>query len=601
MRYNDGVNERWRGPVVALAVLGAGLAVRTFRARTTPHLSASGGSARVPGPPAFGLREASREAGLLNTHAKLRVHGSLRNIEPLLATIGGAAAAVVDYDGDGFQDVFLTNTERGVANRLYRNTGDGRFVERTEEAGLAEANAQAGAVRALFFDADFDGDPDLFLQTSWCPKFYRNDGGRFVDRTAASGLTRCAYAFASNVLDYDGDGDLDLFVGEFYRQVNLLDPERYDFMWENGSAARNGGPLKVYRNDGGGRFTPVDGDLGIRVRGFTMALGVYDLRGSGRRDLYVAADYGGDALFLNEGGGRFVDATERIPKGNSHSGMSAEIAEVDPSGEPFVFVTDDHSPGRDPAHNVLWRFGRGGAFENVGLARGVGACGFSWGAKFVDLDNDGLLDLFVSNGLLSANPHRHYEFEMDVLVGTRGRSTTVDPRGWPPMEDSSLSGFQEDCVFRNTGAGFEDVTARTGVRGDLSDGRGVAAIDVLGDGAMSLVVANQGQPLRFYRNAPPAGNAWIGFDLRGAAPNRDAWGARVEVRLHDGRRLTRRLHPANGFLSQSDPRLHFGLGPGARIAGVRVTWPRGATRDLGAPRPGRYHLVREDAGGAPRP
>jgi hypothetical protein len=171
-----------------------------------------------------------------------------------------------------------------------------------------------------------------------------------------------------------------------------------------------------------------------------------------------------------------------------------------------------------------------------------------------------------------------------------------DARSWPPMADASMDGYQQKCVFWNRGDRFENVVAGTGMKLDFSDGRGLAVIDYLNDGGSSLVASSVGQPARLYRDEPAPGNAWIGFRLRGTRSNRDAFGAEVTIRLRGGRTLARQLQPANGFQSQSDGRLHFGLGPAPAIESAAVRWPSGTRQELGAPAPGRYHDVVEPRG-----
>ncbi len=552
---------------------------------------------RPPAAPALGAPfdfvEAAAAAGLSFTPGKFEPHPSLTNIAPRLGSLG-VSVAVVDFDSDGRPDVFVANPRRGGANRLFRNRGDGTFTDVAAGAGLARAAGAAGSMRAVFFDSRNDGNKDLLLTTTSGAVFLKNTGGRFMDETARSGLGHRGFSYASNVIDYDGDGFLDVVIADYFKPTDFIRPRDYDFMPDSAVAADNGGPIVVYHNERDGTFSRVEGNLGIESRGWTLAVGVYDLRGSGRRDLYFATDFNSDQIYFNEGGGRFSSGSGLVADKYSRNGMSAEIADVDNDGRAAVFVTNIHAPPYSLGRNMLWKWDPRGRFVDQAAAAGVGECGWSWGAKFLDLDNDGLQDLIVSNGYISADRKRDYWYESG-LMGAAAGVISRDARNWPPMGNASLGGYQKKCVYRNAGWGFEDVTDRTAWASDLSDGRGLAAIDHLSDGSLSVIEANEGQPLRFYRNAAPGKNRWIGFQLTGVRSGRDAFGARVEVRL-EGKTLSRELQPANGFMAQSDSRLHFGLGSHPRPREVLIRWPSGIEQRLENPALDRYHPVTEPSG-----
>lgn len=584
--------------LLTASLLAGGYFYQRWSYRHTPHASGAAVHPSAGFPLPFSLKESAREAGLVHRNELFEPAAKLRNIAPLIGAIAGASVSVADIDGDGWMDVYATSSKIGSVNRLFLNNHDGTFREAGAKLGLAAVNDKSGSLKALFFDADNDGRKDLLLLTTYCPKFFHQRAdGTFEDRTATSGFDKCAFATASNVIDYDRDGYLDVVIGQHFKDVDLSDPKSYDFMWENGSYSANGGSIDFYHNEKGKGFKRVPGSFGVPSRGWSFSIGAYDLRDTGRQDLYFAMTHGNDQLFLNDGGGKFRDLTKRIPKGDSHSAMSTEIGDVDNDGKPFVMVTDDFEPGRDPSLNFLWKSAEKEEFHNRSVVKGVDHCGFAWGSKFVDLDNDGRLDLVVANGFLSESPNFDYRYIMDSLVGGGSRKITADPRVWPPMNDASIEGFQEACVFYNKDGRFVDVSYDTPFLGDLDDERGVAAGDFRNSGTQDFLMAVRGGALKYYRVAPPAENRWIGFALTGTRSNRDAVGSRVTVRLKDGRVLRRELEPANGFLSQSDGRVHFGLGPGAEIESVEVRWPLGLTRTYKNLAPGRYHALKEGAAG----
>ena len=612
---------RWLGPLTAALVLGLGsVALRREKPPVAlpsppPPVAAplSPPAARTPKPPPaaapvpsprapkpltapvvgkgrgpFDFVDVSASAGLKFVHQKGSFPAALANVAPWLASIG-AAAAVTDFDGDGRMDLYFTSTAPGSQNALYRNNGDGTFTDVAAKAGLADVNKQQGSTRPLFFDFDDDGDQDLVLNTQYCTKVFRNDGdGTFAEVGAASGVTHCGLSYASNAADLDGDGDLDLVIGDYFPDVDFSVPTRFDFMHNSLTAADNGGPIILYENDGAGRFKPFPDNLGVTSRGWTQAVGVWDVDGDARPDLYFATDYNNDQLYLNKGGGRLTDASASLDNKYSRSGMNAEFADLAGDGRPSVYVTHIYEPPYKLGGNTLWTFAPGAA-SVVERAKelGIAACGWAWGGKFADFDNDGLQDLVVANGYISADRGKNYWYRMSVLVAA-SRAVVADARNWPPIEDNSMSGYQRKCVYRNTGSTFELVTHDTGMKDDLADGRAFAVVDPFDEGLPSLAAAYIGSPARLWRAAAKGGNAWVGLQLLGKRP-RDPWGAAVTVK-GGGRVQRKELQPANSFMSQSDPRLLFGLGPGGKADEVTVRWPSGKIQKAGPLAPARGAL-----------
>lgn len=596
---------RWLGPAAAALVLGLGSAVLI---RATPRPAPPAPPAPLPAAPApaapvppptkpaaaaakgFDLVDVTSAAGIAFVHAKTLFPASIKNVEPWLASVG-VSASVVDFDGDGRMDLYFTNSLQGSKNALYRNNGDGTFTDAAEKAGIAFVNETQGSNRPLFFDFDDDGDADLVLATQYCHRVFRNRGdGTFEETTRTAGLDRCSLAYASNALDLDSDGDLDLVIGEYFPQNNFQVPERFDFMQNSLVSADNGGQVTLYENDGTGRFKPFPDNRGVRSPGWVLSVGVWDVDGDGKSDLYLAHDYNNDKLYLNKPGG-LVDASDRLHNKYSRSGMNSEFADLDGDGRASVFVTHIYEPPYKLGGNTLWTFSEGGRrVTERAKALGVASCGWAWGGKFADFDNDGLTDLAVTNGYISAEPDKIYWYRMTTLASA-SREVVADARNWPPMEGFSMSGFQRKCVYRNTGRGFRLVTHETGMKDDVADGRALASVDYRDEGRASLAAGYIGAPARLWRAVPPAENAWVGFKLQGKRP-RDAWGAVVTVK-GGGRVQRRELQPANSFMSQSDPRLLFGLGPGGRPESVTVRWPSGKTQALGAFAEGRYHTLKE--------
>jgi hypothetical protein len=271
--------------------------------------------------------------------------------------------------------------------------------------------------------------------------------------------------------------------------------------------------------------------------------------------------------------------------------MSAEIADVDNDGLPAVLSTGTYEPNHAPG-NGLFKLTPEGRLRESARRVGVAECGWAWGAKFLDLDNDTHQDLVVTNGYISANPERDFWYEQGLL-NSGNSEIQRDARRTIPMEDASLAGYQTKCVFYNTGATMKDVSSSTDLGHDRSDGRGLAAIDFRNEGLLSIVESTVAAPARFFLNVPRHHNHWIGFDLTGTRSNRDAFGTSILIRLHGGTTLTRESEPANGFESESDHRVLFGLGPDPLIDSIRIRWPLGTVQELGALDMDRYHALTE--------
>ena len=547
----------------------------------------------------FSLEDVTSDAGIVHRHVPLTVNDSIAHVDKFITGLGGAAVAVFDYNNDGLQDIYLTTMAIGELNRLFENQGDGTFRDVAADVGLADVNRDAGSLRPIFFDFDNDGDRDLVLTTTFCPRVFRNDSGRFVDITSSSGITHCGFASASNTFDFDKDGDQDLVIADFFRSVDLRDPSSHNIMPNAWFSATNGGPINVYRNNGDATFTRVSDNLGLDAkewRGWVHAIGAYDIQGRGGADLYFAVDFNlQDRLFYDTGAGAMQDVSSQLEQKYSHSSMSSEIADFRNIDLPSIFVSHIYAPGWVPARNILWDIRKQGAFHDAGAETGVATCGWAWGAKFGDLDNDGWQDLVVANGYFSGDPTRDYWYQTALLQGGH-TALAEDARRWPPLEGRSMASNQRSCVFANRSGRFVNVTEKTGMFEDLLDGRGLATIDLLGDGSLSLVVANFDQPARLFRNRQQNDNHWIGFSLVGTRSGTDAFGAKVTLRL-DGdvgmKLMTRELRPLNGYVSQSDPRLHFGLGKDAKIRSITVRWPSGLEQELQGLALDRYHEIHE--------
>ncbi len=546
------------------------------------------------------LRETAVAAGMETSHEVPRFDPQLDHIMPQIASMG-AGVSVADFDRDGWQDVYATNSRTGSLNRLYRNRGDGTFEEVAEALGVADVNRVGTGVSmgSVWGDYDGDGFEDLFVYKYGRPELLRNVGGlRFERATAKVGLPDWVNANGAVWLDYDCDGYLDLFVaGYFSESVNLWELETTHIMPESFEFAENGGRNYLLRNRGDGTFEDVTEVMGISGRRWTLAVAAADLFATGYPDLVLANDYGISEVYANQGGIGFEEVGRVTGIGYTpKSGMNVAFGDVFNQGRFSIYETNISEEGILLQGNNLWvpsvtASGTAIEFENLAGALGVDLGGWSWGAQFGDLNNDGGLDLFLTNGYVSADRTASYWYDF-AKVATGHASIISDAKNWPAMNGRSLSGYQQKRVWLNDGAGrFNEVAQAVGVT-HTDDGRAVALVDLWNRGVLDVLTANQGGALRVYENAHPATGDWIAFELEGTRSNRSAIGARVRL-TWNGRQQVQEVSGGSGFAAQNQRRLHFGLGEQRVVDEVQIRWPSGRRQTLTAPAPGVLHQIVE--------
>ena len=527
--------------------------------------------------------DVAREAGLIHPS----IYGGVDRKQYILEVVG-CGAAFIDYDNDGWMDLFVLGGTRleeappGPSNRLYRNNRDGTFTDVTEKAGL-RFNGWASAVTVA--DYNNDGFDDIYVTCYGHDILYRNNGdGTFTDVTRKAGLWQdtVRYGAGCTWVDYDRDGHLDLFVATYLDTTLEKLPKpgtNPDCNWKGvpvncGPRGLPTGYCRLFHNNVDGTFSDASAKSGIAAAsrgGYPMTATAGDFDNDGWPDIYVACDSKPSFLFMNNRDGTFRE--EGLPRGAALSedgmeqaGMGVGIGDANLDGSLDIFKTHF----ADDTHVLYLNDGKGN-FDDVTARSGLGVETryVGWGAGIVDLDNDGLPDLFVVTGGVYPEVERAlpaYAFKTPRLI------------------------------FRNLGDGkFEELIeeAGPGIAAPHAS-RGCAFGDFDNDGDVDVLVVNLNEPPSLLRNDISGGGNWLKVRLIGVKSNRSAIGARVVAR-YGGRRQVQELAAQSSFYSVNDPRLHFGLGAAA-TADLSIRWPNGAIESVANVAAGQLVTIREGSG-----
>ena len=502
-------------------------------------------------------------------------HESSRTSQKYLPESMGAGVAMFDYDNDGWLDLFFVNgakildpMPRGSSpdksdprywNRLYHNNGDGTFTDVTEKAGLQGRFYGMGVGTG---DYDNDGNVDLLVTNLGGNILYHNNGdGTFTDITAQAGVGGSGWCTGACFIDYDRDGRLDLIVTRYVE----WDFSSNIYCGEHKPGYRaychpdqfNAITHLVFHNNGDGTFTDVSKKCGVESSpGKGLGIAIDDFDGDGWPDIFVANDSVAEQLFRNNHDGTFTEVAllsglAYDQNGHAFAGMGADFGDYKNSGWPSVFV--------NALANQKYRLFRNdkGTFDDVTDAIGLGASTMShsgWGAKWIDYDNDGWLDLFIAQGHVMDNiqltePTLRYLEPPLLLKNEQGRFSSVSQQG--------------DSVF------MIPLAARGAAFGDLDN-----------DGLMDIAInCNDGHAIILH-NRVGNGNHWLMLNLIGTSSNRDAIGSKIRLLTDSGEQQTRFVSTAGSYISASDKRVLFGLGSSKKLRLIEITWPSGIVQRL---------------------
>jgi hypothetical protein len=357
----------------------------------------------------FSFNEVAENAGIDFTHNSPILDDKITHILPQIASVG-ASVSVNDFNNDGWNDLYFTNSKINSSNALYVNNQDGTFTNVADSLGVGQINLPETGVSmgSIWGDFDNDGYEDLFVYKWGKPELFRNIEGRGFERiTEASGLPRWLNANTAVWLDFDRDGLLDLFIGGYYSEtVDLWRLESTRFMPESYEYANNGGRNFLMKNLGNGKFADVAQEYGMTSTKWTLAAGAADIDGDGFVDLVIANDYSIDEFYLNVAGRTFVEIGKEVGIGfTPKSGMNVSFGDVDNNGNVGLYVTNITEDGVLLQGNNYWQLhaGENGiTYKNLAGKKNIESGGWSYGAQFGDFNNDGFQDLYVANGFISA-------------------------------------------------------------------------------------------------------------------------------------------------------------------------------------------------------
>jgi enediyne biosynthesis protein E4 len=606
----------------AVVVLAAGLAV---------FLLTRGGSGPVQPPPATGADPAAADRP--GFHERATESGITWRMAFLPAEQGenfkinlydhGCGVAIGDYNGDGHDDIYFVN-QLGP-NALYRNKGDGTFVEVAKEAGVALGDRIC--VAATFADYDNDGRQDLFVtSTRGGNVLFRNMGdGTFKDVTKEVGLTCVAHSQTAVFFDYDNDGYLDLFVtntakwttGSFDAGSHYF-PGLTDF-WEMAASPKEHNIL--YHNNGNGTFTDVTAKAGLEGKGWGGDVAVFDFDGDGHLDLLVTNMFGASQLYHNNGDGTFTDVTREWLGRTSWGAIGSKVFDFNNDGLLDLFIADMHSdmwlptyddpavlemvkksakkkfrhvmgpyatmPQYEPTEkrfadmfqikyddvifgNTFFKRLPQGKFEEVSDKAGLETF-WPWGIATGDFDNDGFEDVYLPSGM--GFPYHYWP---SSLLMNNGNETFTDRAEVFGIEPPPRGPFLPDKIAGKPAA---------------RSSRCAAVADFDGDGRLDLVTNNFNDQPYYFRNAFPRKH-YVAFRLKGTRSNRDAIGALVHIYMAK-EVMVRQVQAAGGYLSQSSKTVHFGLGDRPAIDRVEIRWPSGVRQRIDHPEVDHLHDVTE--------
>ncbi|MFA6237844.1 MAG: CRTAC1 family protein [Bacteriovorax sp.] len=544
------------------------------------------------------FKDVSAELGIdfqqIKTTGPLRAHDG-----DLLVIAFSPSVSVIDINNDGYMDIFVT-TARSRSNLLFINHKGTSFTEEAAQYGLSDLNQKDDPSYAFWGDFNDDGLLDLVYARYGCHGFFTGTKNNKLADHSEWFNGYCSNPNGLNAADFYKRGKLDLIFANFLAAPGESDSSNDLWMTNTRYDNKSGGKNHLLKNEGSG-FS-VEKRAHFLTRSYSHNAGIADINMDGLPDIFFSNDYAHDEMFLNNGEGRFSDLTDQyIPKVlHGLSGMNTEFFDYDSDGMIDLYVTNIFKPPFNRHFNLLWKKSEDNTYKNVSNDLGVAKCGFSWGAKFADINNDGEADLFVMNGRSRSNNLVKYG-EGKSMWYERNEVSQI-PRFirklYKPhdtIKGRYISAFERKCLFIQKDGKFFDIAEDAGFD-DREENRTLALIDYDNDGLMDAISAGPISKLKVLHNTTKTESDfhWIGFSFKDKRGNSVHHGLKIKFLLSNGKKIVRELYPANGYKGFNDPRLHIGLGK-AQISGpIEVFWPFSrVTQIIKNVQPDQYNLVTE--------
>lgn len=498
--------------------------------------------------------------------------------------------SVVDFNQDGYMDIFFLETLPDKPNRLYINQEGKGFKDLSEILDVLSKKGPHSVSVSAWADFNNDGKIDLFTTDHPCFKVFLQKENMVFEEVEEK-PDYCSFPDAINLLDFNRDGNLDIFAANYFKRdmTGKASSIFYQLIGLTSKFEKGGEKNVIFLGDGKGHFKSLVSESLERDRARSTAAGVAYVNDDKWPDLFVANDYTFDEMYLNAEGKDLVNVTDQyIPRFyHGFSGMNSDFADYNLDGQLDLFVTYGWGPPSAIAPNILWEKAKDGSrYIEAGKKNDVYKCGWGWGAKFADYDLDGDLDLFVTNGVARGRNATSFKESKSInFLRTQVRSMPIFLREplimmmeekVPDFANSDLQyyGFERNCLFSQHEGKFYDVAPYAGID-DLENGRSMVMLDIDNDGLMDVAIGNADAPLLLYRNVSETNGNWVGFSLENKF-GLPYHGATIYGVRSDQKPLKEELFVGNGGRGMNDPRIHFGLGQHTlQDSRVIVMWPDG--------------------------
>ena len=509
------------------------------------------------------FKEVSEEIGINYKHIGLFPFTKHKLSDHRTNLYNGAAPSitVLDINTDGFPDIYITYPITGKKNQIYINKKGISFTLSKNYGLITDVNRDFISMRVAWFDFNNDGYEDIFIAGYGCHKLYVYNFRQQNYKEHSNAVAYCSNPWSINIADFNKDSYLDIIFANQYPPIDLhREMPKYSRLFLPRGDDKFGGVNAILTNQNGENLLKNINQF--KYKNHSIAVGVSDVNNDTWPDVFIGNDLTYDRLYLNTQG-RLQEVTFSWLKKEKHGFAAMNSDFIDLNNDLFtdLYVTNIFHPPFVAGFNRLWINDAGHKFIEKAKEFGIHKCGFAWGAKFADFDNDGDLDLVVGNGMFRGSQAKLHQSD-EWFYKARQDATSLYVRdkikyshNLPARE---YSGFQKTCLFENVGGNFLYISDRASIKG-FYNSRALIILDFNNDGKMDFLTGNYNDKIKFYKNVSQSQGNWVGFDVRNKEGS-VALGAKIFLSTRDGYKFMREIYPHNGFGGQNDWRVHFGIG-----------------------------------------